>query len=264
MTAAWVNGTLVDPHVPAIGVLDAGFTHGLGVFETILVTQRRPLALPAHVERLLAGATRAGIGAPARAEIDAAVAAVLAAADLEAARLRILLTKGAGEQPTLAVTVEPYSRSEEFARVVTLPWRRNEHSPLVGLKTTSYAENIIARDHVRAAGADEGILGNTHGNLCEGTASNVFLVLDGQLLTPPLSSGCLPGIVREIVVRRCDVTQADMPLAALGSAQEVFLTSSLRLVQPVVTIDGRDVPAGEQARAASDAVEEELTALRTA
>ena len=84
--------------------------------------------------------------------------------------------------------------------MVVVPWPRNERSAVAGLKTTSYAENVVALAHATERGAGEAIFANLAGNLCEGTGSNVFVGVDGRLVTPPLSSGCLAGITRELVL----------------------------------------------------------------
>ena len=117
-------------------------------------------------------------------------------------RLRITYTGGISPlgsdrgdgAPTLVVAVAPMRDWPASSAVATVPWTRNERSATAGLKTTSYAENVVALAHAHANGAAEALLANTAGNLCEGTGSNVFLVLDGQVVTPPLSSGCLAGV----------------------------------------------------------------------
>ena len=93
-------------------------------------------------------------------------------------------------------------------------------------------------------GAGEAIFANTVGDLCEGTGSNVFLVVGGQLVTPTLRSGCLAGITRALVIERCrlEVEERDLPVGALAEAEEAFLTSATRDVQPISTVDGRRLP----------------------
>ncbi|MGB9373604.1 MAG: aminotransferase class IV, partial [Jiangellales bacterium] len=132
--------------------------------------------------------------------------------------------------------------------VALAPWPRNERGPLVGLKTTSYGDNVVALAWARERGAGEAIFGNTAGRLCEGTGSNVFVVVDDQVLTPPLSSGCLAGVTRALVLEWSDAREADLPGDALSTATEVFLTSSTRDVQPVSRVDERGLPTGERTR----------------
>jgi branched-chain amino acid aminotransferase len=111
---------------------------------------------------------------------------------------------------------------------------------VTGLKTTSYAENVVALARAAQAGASEALLANTAGHLCEGTGSNVFVAVGGRLLTPPLPSGCLAGITRELVLEVVpEAEEADLPMDVLERADEVLLTSSTRDVQAVRCVDGR-------------------------
>jgi branched-chain amino acid aminotransferase len=125
---------------------------------------------------------------------------------------------------------------------VVVPWTRNERAATAGLKTTSYADNVVALAHAHAAGGSEAVLANTVGQLCEGTGSNVFLVLAGEIVTPPLSSGCLAGVSRALVLEWSDAVERDLSMADLARAEEVFLTSSTRDVQAVHAVDDRDLP----------------------
>jgi branched-chain amino acid aminotransferase len=128
-------------------------------------------------------------------------------------------------------------------RVVTVPWTRNERGALAGVKSVSYAENVIALMHARSRGAGEAIFANTKGELCEGTGTNVFLVDDEGVRTPPLASGCLPGVTRALVIDLCrshgiPVCEEALPLSALPSATGAFLTSSTREVHSISQVDG--------------------------
>jgi branched-chain amino acid aminotransferase len=133
--------------------------------------------------------------------------------------------------------------------VVVVPWVRNERSAVAGVKTTAYAENVVALAHAKAAGAGEALLANTAGELCEGTGTNVFVVHDGVVRTPPLDSGCLAGVTRALVLAGCpEVREERLTLDDLATADEVFLTSSTRDVQGVDAVDGRR-PGGSDAPA---------------
>jgi branched-chain amino acid aminotransferase len=136
--------------------------------------------------------------------------------------------------------------------VHTVPWTRNEHGALAGIKTTSYAENVRALAFAKARGGSEALFANTAGHLCEGTGSNVFVVVGSRILTPPLSSGCLAGVTRALVLEATDAVEQDLPIGVLRSADEVFLTSTGRDVQPVHRVDGRFlVPGRTTTRAAA-------------
>lgn len=246
----WVAGRLVDEADASVSVTDHGLTVGDGVFETVKVTAAQPFALTRHLQRLEASAGGLGLRADL-AEVRTAVTAVLAAEPELAAhgRLRITLTGGPGPYgsdrgdaaPTLIVALAPLGGWPPTASVVTVPWRRNERSAVAGIKTTSYAENVVALAYAKARGGAEAVFANTLGNLCEGTGSNIFLVQAGRLLTPPPSSGCLAGVTRGLLLEWLDAEEADVPLAALTEADEVFLTSTTRDVQPVSLVDGRRV-----------------------
>lgn len=165
-------------------------------------------------------------------------------------RLRITYTGGHGplgsdrgeHGPTLVVAVGESTRRPDSTAVITVPWTRNERGAVTGLKTTSYAENVVALARAREQGASEALFGNTVGQLCEGTGSNVFVVLDGEIHTPPLASGCLAGITRALVVEWTGARETDLPPAALAQADEIFLTSTLRDVQAVHRVDDRQLP----------------------
>jgi branched-chain amino acid aminotransferase len=131
----------------------------------------------------------------------------------------------------------------ESAAVITVPWPRNERSPLAGVKSTSYAENVLALARAHEHGAGEALMPDTQGRLCEGTGSNVFLVLDGRLITPSLATGCLAGVTRDLVLKWSGAIEVDVPMSALAEAEEIFITSSTRDVQPVHRVDSRSLAA---------------------
>lgn len=243
MALAWVNGELVDERAPSVAVADPGFSVGDGVFTTTVVDGGRIFALEAHLHRLRTSLAAIGLPVPDEAPLRAGVAALLAARPQPTGRLRITVTPGSGEGATIAITLGPWAPHDGAAAVVTLPWRRNEHGALVGVKSVSFGEWALAQRELRRLGADEGILGNTAGELCEGVGSNVFVAVGGRLLTPPLVSGCLPGVARSIVVQMMSVHEEPVPLSLLAAADEIFLTSSTRGVQPVGSLDGRPLPA---------------------
>lgn len=246
----WVNGHLVDDGAAAVSVLDHGLTVGDGVFETVKSVDGRPFALTRHLDRLTRSARGLGLPDPDHDAVREACAAVLAANPMPLGRLRITFTGGTSplgsergdEAPSLVVAVGTAKPRPDATAVVTVPWRRNEHSAVAGLKTTSYAENVVALAAAHRAGASEALFANTAGRLCEGTGSNVFAVVGGRLVTPRLASGCLAGITRQLVVDWSGAEEADLPFDTLLHAEELFLTSTLRDVQAVTRVDGRDVP----------------------
>lgn len=183
--------------------------------------------------------------------IRSAAEAVIAGQELPFGLLRITVTAGIGplgsgrcdSEQTVIVAAQPATRPGPTTSVVTVPWPRNERGVLAGLKTTSYAENAVLVARANAEGATEAILPNTMGELCEGTGSNVFYVVDGELITPTLASGCLAGITRALLTEWCDVTERDDTIDVLRTAGEVFLASTIRSVLPVDSVDHRSLEA---------------------
>lgn len=256
----WVNGTISEPDSAHVSVFDHGLTVGDGVFETCKVVNGQPFALTRHLHRLARSATGLALPEPDESVVRGAITELLIA-EPEAGRLRITYTGGPGPLGsergtsgiTLVLAVSPGGSWDATTKVSVVPWTRNEQSAVAGFKTTSYAENVVALAYARQRGASEAILANTRGELCEGTGSNIFVVVDGELFTPPTSSGCLAGVTRDLVVEWCGAREATLPLDALSRATEAFLTSSTRDVQPIHAIDERSMPQApgpisEQAR----------------
>ena len=253
---SWVNGQLLEnPMEAAISVADHGVTVGDGVFEAVKVVNGEPFALTRHLRRLGRSAAGLGLAAPEDEVVRDAVRAVLDGQDLPLGRIRITLTggeaplgSGRGDSPTTLIAVAaPMAAYDATTSVVTVPWPRNERGALAGLKTTSYAENVVALTHAQGKGASEAIFANTAGNLCEGTGSNIFYAVDGELRTPTLESGCLAGISRELLLEWMpEVVEVDEPVDVLEQADEIFLVSTTRDVQGVHTCDGRTIPAPGQ------------------
>ena len=251
MRAIWLNGALVAGDRPAINASDHGLLVGDGVFETAKVVDGEAFALTRHLARLRHSAEGLGLTLPRTDdELRAGVAEVIEANQPGVGRLRITVTGGPGplgsargkDGPTVLIATGPAGTWPPDAAVVVVPWPRNERSPVAGLKTTSYAENVVALAHATERGAGEALFANLVGDLCEGTGSNVFVGLDGRLVTPPLGSGCLAGITRDLVIETSDAVETDVSLEDFARADEAFLTSSTRDVQPISTVDGRALP----------------------
>jgi branched-chain amino acid aminotransferase len=245
----WVNGELLtDPDAPALPARDHGITVGDGVFEVVKVLDGRLFALEPHLERLLRSARGLGLPEPDPDTVRRAVSEVLRGEPLTLGRVRITWTGGPaplgsdrGQGPaSLLVMAGPIDPWPDTADVVTVPWPRNERGALAGLKTTSYAENVRALAHARARGAGEAVFANLQGHLCEGTGTNVFYVVDGELRTPTLASGCLAGITRGLILDWYGAVEVDEPIGVLADrASEVFLASTTRDAQAVRRWDDR-------------------------
>ncbi|WP_103501388.1 MULTISPECIES: aminotransferase class IV [Streptomyces] len=247
----WLNGTLRTEDEAGVSVFDHGLTVGDGVFETLKTVRGEAFATTRHLERLARSATGLGLPAPDPDEVRRACRETLADDPRPLGRLRVTYTGGYAPMgsnrdekvsPTLVVAHFGIERRPDTTSVVTVDWTRNERGALSGLKTTSYGENVVALAAARSRAASEALFPNTTGALCEGTGTNVFVVLDGRLYTPPLASGCLAGVTRALVLEWTDAEEAELPMDVLDRAEEVFLTSSTRDVQAVARIDGRDLP----------------------
>ncbi|MGH9183278.1 MAG: aminotransferase class IV [Acidimicrobiales bacterium] len=246
-TLVWVDGSVVPADQARVSALDHGITVGDGVFETLRVYRSRPFALRRHLDRLARSAAGLGLVLPDRGVLEEAATSVVAAAGHPEARLRLTVTGGPGplgsgrdaSPPTVIAAVAPHEPFPPTTDVAVVPWARNERGALAGLKTTSYGENVVALAHAAERGAGEAVFANTRGELCEGTGSNVVVGRGGRLVTPPLSSGCLAGITRELVMELVDVEETRLSVDDLAGADEAFLTSSTRELQPIAHVDGR-------------------------
>jgi branched-chain amino acid aminotransferase len=255
------GGELRDPQEALVTVADHGLTVGDGVFETLKARGHTVFALTRHLDRLERSAQGLGLSAPARDLLRHAIAQTVEANGFhDFARVRVTYTAGvapfgserAGGDPTLVVAAVAATPRAPETSVVTVPWVRNERSPLAGLKTTSYAENVVALAHAKAHGATEALFADTTGRLSEGTGANVFVVVGGKILTPSLSAGCLAGVTRGLVLEWTDAEEADLPYHILTEADEIFLTSSMRDVQGVTALDGIPVGGGVPGPATKD------------
>ncbi len=261
-----LNGRLVSTGEALVPALDRGFLYGDGVFEVLRAYGGAAFALEEHLGRLRASATKLAMSLPVpisrlRTEVEAAL---VAAGPIDA-HVRILVTRGAGDlgvapvnahDATRLIVVTPFSAPsrELYARginalVVRAPWI-NMRGPTSGAKTLNYVANAMWMREAKASGADEAIIVGHADALLEGATSNVFVVHDGVATTPPLDAGILPGLTRGFVLASganvgVKVREAPLSLADLWTADEVFLTSSVRELVPVVRVDDHEVGTGE-------------------
>ncbi len=265
----WIDGALVDAGAAKVPVFDHGLTVGDGVFETLRAIDGSPFAMRRHLERLRRSAERVGLALPwSDDDLRGAVGAVLASDPRPHARVRITVTSGGmalgprrdDGAPTVLVMAGALRLADPTVAVCTVPWPRNERSPLAGVKSTSFAEGVLAIEHARAQGCAEALLGDTQGRLCEGSASNVFVAIDGRLRTPSLSCGCLPGVTRALLLELVDAVEEELPLEVLTDVDELLLTSTGRGVQPVHAVDGRARAAPGPCTAAAMAAFADLVA----
>ncbi|WP_040412662.1 aminotransferase class IV [Desulfosporosinus sp. OT] len=228
---------------------------GFGVFETLLITEEGALFIDLHWQRMNIGADLLSLQLPEKAEWLSRIQKFIeqSLSPLPYA-LRITLSGGAPlanlpsklffHERSIPYTPEQYSQG---IRLHILPTLRNEHSPLVSIKSTNYLENILAKETAKLQGADEGVWLNTEGYIAEGTMSNLFFVKNETLFTPSLASGCLPGTRRRLILslaRSLQIpTQEGLyPLSDLFLADEIFMTNALMGIMPVRQIDDTSFP----------------------
>ncbi len=213
---------------------------GQGVFETILVTEQTPQFLDLHLSRLSNSSGILGIHMPEVEEITAGVKQLLKSHQGASGRLRITLYGGVSMQQVLLSLVE-FTPWAAHVSVNISPWTRNVNSAITGAKSASYAENALALSWAKEMNHAETLFFNNAGQLAEAATSNIVIVVDGEAITPPLSSGCLPGITRRVLVEEGSMREASIDAGLLASASAAALLSSTRGVQPVNVLDEREL-----------------------
>jgi branched-chain amino acid aminotransferase len=250
----YFNGSLKPRKEVKVDPTEPGFIYGAGLFETMRIENGEALFLPEHLDRLITGARQLGWQLPEKINLEEAVQATIAANGVDRGRARVNLILGTSGchlmitvQAGLPYTPEDYVKGYR-ASIVSI--RKNHHSPLSGLKTMNYLENLLALAEAQAKGAKEAILLNLDGYLAEGSRSNLFLVRQGILYTPDLASGPLPGLVRARVLKLA--LQAGLPVeekplspGELLAAEEAFLTNSLMEIMPLTHVDDRPIGTGK-------------------
>jgi branched-chain amino acid aminotransferase len=260
---ASIDGVIFQPEAAVVSVYDRGFLYGDSVFETIRTYAGAPFALDEHMDRLARSAERVGIALPIPvAEFGAEVMRAIAAAANAESYARAMLTRGSGpvgldpalaERPLRAVLVEPLtlppaSHYRDGVAVITVRTERAADAAQ-GAKVGNYLASLLALRAAREAGAHEALIIDQGGRVVEGTTSNVFVVKLGALITPPEETGILPGITRARLLaiaaeERLAVRLEPLAISDLHDADEIFLSSSIREVLPVVRVDGRTIGDG--------------------
>lgn len=260
-----VNGEITEAAQARVSVLDTGFTFGDGVYETLRTYGGRPFHLDKHFRRLRESLGRLDIALPlSDQELASRLRELLGAAGNAESYVRLMVTRGVGDVtykfdrikgPTVVMIVKPYEplpaqTYETGAPVILSSVRRNHPLALdPAIKSINLLNNILAMQEAVAKGALEAIMLNDLGEVAEGAGSNVFVVHDGALLTPPLEAGILAGITREVVLALAremslPVREDILRVPDFLAADEAFLSSSLKEVVPIATIDGKPVGSG--------------------
>jgi branched-chain amino acid aminotransferase len=236
MQLASVDGAIGPAEEARVSVTDEGLTRGDGAFEVVRLYGGRPFGLTDHCARLARSC--AGIRLEAGFEaLQVEVGALLEAAGPIDGLLRIVLTRGGRR----ILTIEPLPEYHAVARVMTVRYAPNR--VLDGLKTLSYAGNMLARRLAQEQGYDEALLVTPHGRVLEGPTWSFFWVRDGALLTPPLEDRILASITRAKVIEEAGALEEPCTLADLPGAQEAFIASTVREVMPISVIDDLRLPS---------------------
>jgi branched-chain amino acid aminotransferase len=258
----WFDGRVRHSPTLTLDAGDRGLTLADGIFETIAVFGRVPFRLDDHLARLEDAAQVLGFSLP-RAIVERAIADLVAAMPDEHAAIRVTVTRGsgprglappAGPRPTVFATLSPWSPSMAFQpiRLATSTIRRNETSPLSRIKSLAYLDNVLAFQEAKTAGADDALVLNTAGNVASTAMANLFQLQGDELATPPVADGVRPGVTRELVLVLAagiglrPVERSIAPAPPAGAA--LIATNSLRLLCPVIAVDGK--PVDQDARVA--------------
>ncbi|WP_229729531.1 aminotransferase class IV [Agaricicola taiwanensis] len=233
---------------------DRGLLLADGVFETLLVTGGRAFLLDEHLDRLTRGCATLGIACDRRVP-EQAVRDLVAAAP-GAATLRVTVTRGAGARglpppkdavPTIFASRSPWSEGMAFSqvRLAVSSIRRNATSPLSRIKSLAYLDNVLALGEARQNGADDALILSSDGNVACASAANIFILENRHLTTPPTSVGILDGIMRGFTLSAARdmglaVVEEAFGLDRLMKADAIFLTNSVRLLMPVIALDGKE------------------------
>ena len=231
-----VDGAIGPAEEARIPITDEGLTRGDGGFEVVRLYDGRPFALADHLARL--DRTCAGLRLPYDADaLRAEIVALLDAAGPVDALLRVVLTRGGRR----VLTIEPLPERLTVARVATVTYSTTR--VLDGLKTLSYAGNMLAGRLARERGFDEALLVTPHGRVLEGPTWTFFWVSDGRLLTPPLEDRILASITRAYVIEECDAQEQPCTLDDIAAADEAFIASTVREVMPISAVDDIAIPS---------------------
>jgi len=258
MSKVFLNDKLVDSDKATISISDSGFLYGAGLFETMRSHNGVVFALTDHMDRLFTCADVLSINNPYEQEyITEAINKVLAANKLTDARLRLTLTNGPMSESeeqrksTLLITATKFqSYPPEYYKkgvlVVLCPFKQNPIDPASGRKTISYFSRMIALNLAHQKRAAEAIWFTLDNRLAEGCISNVFLVKDSVLYTPPINTPVLPGVARKTVCllalqNSIKLTEKDLTIDDLLGADEIFLTNVIMQVMPITKVENHTV-----------------------
>lgn len=260
----YLNGEFIKTQKVLISPFDFGFLYGFGLFETIRVYRGFPFALGRHLNRLAKSAQILQISLPPVKEIKKASEKLIKINNSKDAKMRITVSPGISDgtprlkeanTPTVFIFTQPFksyplSFYRNGLKSTFLEEKINQSSVLSQLKTTCFINRLLALKQLKEKGFDEGFYLNFNGELTEATLSNVFLVKNEEIITPPVDAGLLPGITREIILEIApflglEAKEKTVKKEEVFEAEEIFITSSLREVMPVVELEGKKIGLGQ-------------------
>jgi branched-subunit amino acid aminotransferase/4-amino-4-deoxychorismate lyase len=243
----WIDGAWVPADRATVSLASPAIQSGLGAFETLAVRDQRVLDWEAHLDRLERSADYLGVTAPDRERLAEAATAVAGEVAGGLGWLKIVAVRH-GPVAVFGGAIDP-SEIGGSASAILLRWRRSPTEPLAPYKTLNYAPFVVGLEEARRRGADEGLWLNTRGHLAEGCTSSVFVVWRGKIFAPAVRDGILPGVTRAIALEAARglgvvIHEGKVRLRRLETADEAFLTSSVRGVRPLIRFEGRPVGRG--------------------
>ena len=245
-----VNGALVP--IEQSQCTSLGWLEGAGIFETIKTVDGKPWALSRHMRRAVNSSAKVNIALPSEELVRESIAALLIAERYSTGLLRVSFDASGN----WAAVHLPYIQVSSAAKVRTHPVALVIEG--IPVKSYPYNHRLEILEQARVNGFDETLVTSAEGKICEGAVTNVLLKIAGSWCTPPLSDGVLAGVMRALVIENCDVMVRSIAVSEIEDIESAFLLSSLRIAQPIASIDGRELSQSHEFRD-----EIEAMALRT-
>jgi branched-chain amino acid aminotransferase len=250
------NGSILDAHAKSLSAGQVGFLNGWGVFSTLRVADGVPFAFERHWERMHRDAAKMHVPFPSnRDELRSQILRLIEANSAWNSTLRVMVVRNKGgmyEGPDIERDFDVLAFTKDLSpwgssvRLILKPNARHSANEFSGCKILSWSQNLTWYEEAHQAGYDEAILLNEHGEVCECTSANVFTATGSEVSTPPLTSGCLPGVTRELLldvvrVPGIKVIERALQLEDLERADQVFITSTTRDLLPAVSVEGLNI-----------------------
>lgn len=230
-----IDGEIVSARGTFLSPLTNAALYGFGVFTTVAIVAGKPVFWEKHFERLVSNAARTGIGLPPESLMYASLTALTAAKDIAHGRARVtvfdsspsrLWSSASGKRSQLLITAKPRRDLPDSYRVTDSPFPLNSRSPIAGIKSCNYLENLLALDEARKRGFDEAIRLDERGRIAAAACANLFWTKNGRIFTPALETGCVAGTTRGFVIDDFAVEEIAAGRDALCDADAIFLTSA--------------------------------------